>query len=301
MNIRRALSQFLRPMMVRLPFGRHMLYKLLVGRQRFDKRWINADGRFRIFKDHHVQQYVYADLYDWAGRHHFFTGDYRDIANGMLIEKLLSQGDTYVDIGANNGIFSLWASRVVGSAGRVISFEPNPSVFKILSFMTIINKTSNITLHNVGLSDEPAILTLHGADEHTGTFSFRPMPEATVNIDVPVERGDAVLTDLPDTGRILIKIDTEGWEHHVLAGLGQLVHLPNVDLSVEITDAWLRFTGTTAADLFEQMEAAGFDAYHIETVGRSANRSLQLTKIDKPLHYAQYDVLFTRRTIGRSE
>ena len=42
-----------------------------------------------------------------------------------FIQKLLNPGDTFIDIGANTGIYSLVASRLVGSSGKVIAIEPN--------------------------------------------------------------------------------------------------------------------------------------------------------------------------------
>jgi FkbM family methyltransferase len=44
----------------------------------------------------------------------------------------LSEGGVFVDVGANIGLMSLFASREVGDEGAVFSFEPNPSVFSIL-------------------------------------------------------------------------------------------------------------------------------------------------------------------------
>ena len=38
-------------------------------------------------------------------------------------------GDTVLDVGANIGIFSLWASERVGPSGRVVAVEPLPPIF----------------------------------------------------------------------------------------------------------------------------------------------------------------------------
>ncbi len=36
-------------------------------------------------------------------------------------------GDAFVDVGANIGVFSVLASRLVGDAGRVVAIEASPS------------------------------------------------------------------------------------------------------------------------------------------------------------------------------
>ena len=41
-------------------------------------------------------------------------------------------GDTVLDVGANIGIFSLWASERVGPSGRVVAVEPLPPIFDAL-------------------------------------------------------------------------------------------------------------------------------------------------------------------------
>ena len=46
--------------------------------------------------------------------------------------KFLRKGDTFFDIGANIGLFSLTASNVVGNEGKIFSFEPSPKTFSRL-------------------------------------------------------------------------------------------------------------------------------------------------------------------------
>ena len=43
------------------------------------------------------------------------------------VRRMLRPGDTFLDIGANIGYFTLMGSSLVGSTGRVIALEPNPS------------------------------------------------------------------------------------------------------------------------------------------------------------------------------
>src|SRR6266516_2742793 len=52
---------------------------------------------------------------------------------GRAMKTYLRPGDTFWDIGANIGWFSLLASKIVGSNGKVFSFEPSPDVFNLLS------------------------------------------------------------------------------------------------------------------------------------------------------------------------
>ena len=55
-----------------------------------------------------------------------------ELAVAHVIRDHLERGQTFWDIGANVGWFSVFASKIVGPSGRVVSFEPSPEVFDIL-------------------------------------------------------------------------------------------------------------------------------------------------------------------------
>ena len=50
-----------------------------------------------------------------------------------LVQHLVKPGDTVLDVGANFGVYTRVLSQLVGPAGRVISVEPVPQTFSILS------------------------------------------------------------------------------------------------------------------------------------------------------------------------
>jgi FkbM family methyltransferase len=51
----------------------------------------------------------------------------------------VSRGSVFVDAGANVGYYSVVVGRVVGPAGRVYAFEPNPSLYRLLRKNFFIN------------------------------------------------------------------------------------------------------------------------------------------------------------------
>jgi precorrin-6B methylase 2 len=66
------------------------------------------------------------DLAAWSERSAYFLGRFYDLNLQMLMIQILKPGDRFVDIGANIGMLSILAARLVGPSGRVESFEPNP-------------------------------------------------------------------------------------------------------------------------------------------------------------------------------
>src|SRR5262249_21386484 len=75
---------------------------------------------------------------------------------GRAMKIHLRAGDTFWDIGANIGWFSLLASKIVGSDGKVFSFEPSPDVFNLLSANTRGLNSIRVIQCGVGNADTVA-------------------------------------------------------------------------------------------------------------------------------------------------
>ena len=56
-----------------------------------------------------------------------------------VITKDLKPGDVFVDVGANCGLFAVFAARKVGPTGRVIAIEPLPAMLERLRFNIAAN------------------------------------------------------------------------------------------------------------------------------------------------------------------
>src|SRR5213083_889189 len=89
-----------------------------------DARWTDAPVRKLRGKLDQCEHFL--DLRDWSDRQFYFLGRYYELAMLLLFKTLLAAGDSFVDVGANVGMFTLMAARRVGTDGRVEAFEPNP-------------------------------------------------------------------------------------------------------------------------------------------------------------------------------
>ena len=278
--------------MTRLPVGGVWVYRRCCGG--IDREfWESLPARRRIFRDRSLDAWVCVDLADARGRSHFFLGSFYDPANSIVIEAWLRPGDTFVDVGASLGFHSLHASRVVGELGRVIGFEPHPDSFALLQAHVTMNRIVNCEIHPEALGDEDGDLTLSEVGSAIGTATLRTALGAKGGRSAKVVRGDRRIT-LGEDGRVLIKIDVEGFEHRALRGLGRLLERPRLALGVEITDTWLKETGSSSASLFEEMRRLGFAAFHPVFRRRGLRRSIELMPLAEPLPLFQYDVFFFR-------
>lgn len=82
---------------------------------------------------------------DWLLLNQFrkFAASYEPEAF-RLWSRLIEQGDTVWDVGANIGLYSMAAAQHVGSSGRVLSWEPTPKTFSILSSHVGANSPNGI-------------------------------------------------------------------------------------------------------------------------------------------------------------
>ena len=149
-----------------------------------------------------------------------------------LILSELREGSTFVDVGANNGYYTILAMSRVGSTGHVWSFEPNPDAFQRLTRNVSLNGSPrNVELFPFALGSGSGTLPLFISRYLDSRSSFTR--QGRNSIRVRVERADHVL----DGQRVdWIKIDAEGAEHPVLEGLSETLRQnPGLRLIVEWT------------------------------------------------------------------
>ena len=140
----------------------------------------------------------------------------------------LGPSDVFIDVGANEGYFTILAAMSIGGAGRVHAFEPNPEARAILETSLERNGVrGRVEIHAAALTrtgDGNASLFL--SDRGPSFSSLRPrqapaapdtftraIQVATTTMDQWAERAKVVPT--------LVKIDVEGAELLVLEGMSE--------------------------------------------------------------------------------
>jgi len=138
----------------------------------------------------------------------------------------LKEGDTFIDVGAHHGYYSLLASVIVGDKGKIYSIEASVASFNILK--ENVEAYNNIETFQVAAGDKPGNITFY---EYPGPYAEynTTIQGAYTNQkwhDKVIERVNVVpilvLDDLIQSKGIekaYIKIDVEGGEPSVLRGL----------------------------------------------------------------------------------
>ena len=133
------------------------------------------------------------------------------------IAGLLPADGVFVDIGANVGIYSLWACQYLSSQGTVLAIEPNPRVFDRLEFNLEANQPlqsewPRVLTAALAVSDREASLDLNLDRTNLGGSSLLSRPDAGARIKVHSQPLLAILTEFGIDRINILKIDIEGAE-----------------------------------------------------------------------------------------
>lgn len=147
----------------------------------------------------------------------------------LFLLRYLRPADTFIDIGANVGHFTLLASVITQS--NVIAIEPIPETFSRLQKNIALNNCqSKVQAYNIGVSDKDGVLNF----STTSYTTNKVIPENSVANKarkIPVKRIDSIDQT---TNASVMKVDVEGFEYNVLLGATQL--LENAKLNVIIIE-----------------------------------------------------------------
>ena len=174
----------------------------------------------------------------------------------------------FVDVGANIGYFSVIAARCVGTEGRVVAIEASPRVFAALEQTLHANGSSpTVRAVNVAAAAHPGSIPIYAGPAHnTGLTSTverwgRPQ-QATVEAK-PLD--DLLNPDEISRARV-VKIDVEGGEDQVLAGMARVIRdAPReVEILVELSPQWWSDGSKRPIDVVRPFLDVGFHAYAME-------------------------------------
>jgi len=182
---------------------------------------------------------------------------------GEVLRRLVRPGMVAADVGANIGLLTLVMAWATGPSGKVIAFEPEAVPRANLQKMRHLNGLSWVEVRDQAVGAEAGQLTFHVSDiiGHSSLYAL-PETEGSHAIQVEVVRLDAVA---PGQRMDVVKIDVEGAELDVLAGMSGLI-AKNRDLAIvaEFGPEHLARIGQTPAQWFKAFAEAGFKGYIID-------------------------------------
>lgn len=138
-----------------------------------------------------------------------------------FVSERLYPGATFVDIGANSGVFCVFASKSVDDGLQIVAFEPNPVVVERLRYNLKINNIHNqhISQIAVGEDNERRPLWIHpknlGASSLVPFRKRRLVRQKTI-LNVQMRPLSEIITNNLVDKIDFLKIDIEGYEDRAL-------------------------------------------------------------------------------------
>jgi FkbM family methyltransferase len=164
----------------------------------------------------------------------------------------VNAGDVVVDIGANIGTFSLYAAKACG-ASRVISFEPFPDNYRMLSKNVETNQLSNVTFVNEAVAGQSGLRTLKLDPADSGSHSLvwdsseRAIEVKCCTLNDVFERFSLAKIDY-------LKMDCEGSEYEILENAtSRLQQISRISMETHTT------ADRKAEDIEKLLRAHGFE------------------------------------------
>ena len=186
-----------------------------------------------------------------------------------FLDSYLKVDDVFFDIGANIGLFSLKASKLITS-GIIFSFEPSPITFERLGNNIKMNNINNIHSYKIALSNNVGTsnfyLSLDGFDAWNG-FSIPLVGSEFKRIKTPITTLDIFCKENNITKINLIKIDVEGWEYNVLKGAIDSIVNFSPDFLIEFTEQNAISAGFKCNDVYDFLAELGYKWLQINNQG----------------------------------
>ena len=192
-----------------------------------------------------------------------------------LVQTLLLPGDTFVDIGANHGSFSIAATNSLGPAGLIVAIEPQVELAAVVRRALEVNAQCRYEVLQIACGSTQGVVALHRTPETSGLASLfqRHVGPQSYSTDVEVARFDDAVDWRTFPGGVVMKIDIEGGEVDFLQGAKQAIEKLRPVIIIEVASGALRAAGRSAAEVAEVLSGLGYA--HFERLSESGPRPLE--------------------------
>lgn len=183
------------------------------------------------------------------------------------IAEHLQAGDTFYDVGANIGFFSLIAARRVGATGRVYAFEPVAANIAAVRANAELNRLDRIRAFEVAVGRTSGqgelLLTRWNGGATLTTAAVRP-DDVVASTAVRLVALDDLIAEEKLCPPDFVKIDVEGAELDVLQGLARTLATAKPVLLYEVDDGNPEAFARRQAELDDVVRGFGYRVVHLE-------------------------------------
>lgn len=202
----------------------------------------------------------------------------QDAGDLRYLWRVLDRGMTFIDIGSNQGVYSLVAGKKLAGSGRVIAFEPSPREHERLQLHFRLNGIAKARAERLALASASGEFRFFQvASGDTSRNGFRPPASGDPLNEIAVE---SVTLDQyaasHNLSRIdVIKMDVEGGEREVLLGASKSIATFRPIFICEVLDAATGPWGYPARETIEALGAMDYRWFDVANDGSLAPHQAQ--------------------------
>lgn len=196
-------------------------------------------------------------------RQHYEVESYEPYSS-QIVKSFLRDGDTFIDIGAHYGYFSLLAHKVARDV-KIISVEPVKANFNILQKNIKYHDIEGWEGHNVAISNKKGdgLFNVTEASDSAGFYSH-PNTSSLKKVKIPTLSILEVINGRPAD---FIKMDVEGHEIACLEKFDQILKAnPELKLLIEFNPKVQRSAGHDPEELLARLNDLGLDVFFIDEI-----------------------------------
>jgi FkbM family methyltransferase len=184
-----------------------------------------------------------------------------------FLRSVVKPGMAVVDVGANQGLYTLLLSDLVGESGSVVAFEPDRELFEILLRNCAANHARNVRAYDIAIGAACGEDMLSRSLLNAGDNRLAPghRPDEANSIPVKVSSLDKIVA-----GRRVdfVKIDVQGWELEAFRGMEETFAAnAQIKLLFEFWPYGLLKAGCEPVAVLRDLGQRGFSIYACQTRG----------------------------------
>jgi FkbM family methyltransferase len=209
-----------------------------------------------------VSRSLYSKIHGFVATRRIISGKRYEAGIGLL-NQIVRPGDTVIDIGANQGLYSYYLSELVGPNGKVYAFEPIPYNLRILR--RIADCRNNIVVRPVGCGEKSETTEFFVPISHRvpiGGWAHRKAPGD--NGAGEIVRANIIRVDDEIIEPVsFIKCDIEGAELFALKGAAKILERSRPAVLCEICEPWCLRFGVTKEQVLKFLVAFNYRVQQI--------------------------------------
>jgi len=167
-----------------------------------------------------------------------------------------------IEVGSNNGHFTIEFAELVGDKGRVFAYEPQRIIFQQLCCNLFLNGIDNVFAYQLAIGNKIGVVKFESADYFSkdwvnfGDVSVYNEKQSNFNSFEDVKSD---ILDSYDFNEVkVLKIDVQGYESNVINGALKTIEKHRPYIFIEIEEICLTKFGSSEQELIKMIEDLGY-------------------------------------------